>query len=1082
MDILMTEDQKQMTKCQHRDMPGHGHSSTESIENRQIMVSKSMPRFSIRTSNILLTIFTLHCLLFMTHNYVEGFNLDVKFPTLVTIPEKKSYFGYTVGMYSSEGESWLIVGAPKSLERGEIYKCKYEVNTHSNCTRIKVSKDDVPSQQIKDMFGMTMLTGEDKQLMGCAPFYTQKTTVVHRRETNIYYDMLGICYFMEDFTMDIPNVFKLIPCQSAKGSYHDGDSHGTCQAGFSAAFTKDHNNILLGATGSFYRQGSIMLVPLPITNDLTALPMHTGENKPVIPPGWNRADYITQSYDDNYLGYSVATGKTINDSQLLFVSAPRRFGFDLLGMVIVFNDGMDAALYNFTGTQTGEYFGCGLAAIDLNADGLDDLIIGAPLYTDYDRQIIENGRIYIFYQTKAERKKDDGLLTLTFSEPVIIEGKVGRARFGHVISAIGDVNQDGYDDVAVGAPYTINDVNSKSIQSDGSVFIFNGGPEGMVIPASQEIKGMKLDESLTAFGSSIVGQKDVDSNGYPDVLTGAYMSDQAVLIRSRPVVEISSKVTVNPETIEIESKSCPEQPSATSCFKITTCFSYTGKNLPPSIQLSYTYDVDAGTTGDDKRAYVIDEAPRNLTLLRESKDKSEVICEEEYAYLKVDVRDKLSDILVKVSHSLFERDQPVEPVLNQLKLAYASSRVKIFKDCGDDDICQADLRVTSALDKNVIYVGQEWPLSLQTVVKNYGEPAFLTMLVVEIPSNVYYVGVQDNAESSILVPLCTNIDKFVTCEIGNPLKRDEKVSVNLKFQTYGLHGNMSGLTFKSFANSTNPTNNTSPTWSSPLVIDVKSDIVVYNSSSPVNLFLKDSDRENKASTEGNMTSVIHTYELINSGPSDIAAGTIEISWPLRNREGKPILELAQIVEGTKADSSISCNPVTTRRRRDAGSPSNMTDVANYYYCDGRVDCATVTCDVGKLRKNEGMSVTIHFMLPLSTVLETELDSYIRSDLKFKIEEYPYMIHPGEGPTITSEITTNCLYVREPSTKEVQWWIIAIAVGVGLLMLLILIFALWRCGFFVRKRKPDNGDQSQHEKLNPNGGIEEDDAEMEQYLK
>lgn len=47
----------------------------------------------------------------------------------------------------------------------------------------------------------------------------------------------------------------------------------------------------------------------------------------------------------------------------------------------------------------------------------------------------------------------------------------------------------------------------------------------------KEIKGITFGSTMSGFGISVVGGKDVDKNGYPDVLTGAYISGQAVLLR-----------------------------------------------------------------------------------------------------------------------------------------------------------------------------------------------------------------------------------------------------------------------------------------------------------------------------------------------------------------------------------------------------------------------------------------------------------------------------------------------------------------------------------------------------------------------
>lgn len=57
-------------------------------------------------------------------------------------------------------------------------------------------------------------------------------------------------------------------------------------------------------------------------------------------------------------------------------------------------------LQNFTGEQLGAYFGYALTSSDVNGDGLDDLIVGAPLYTIPNKEgKYETGRIYVIYKS-----------------------------------------------------------------------------------------------------------------------------------------------------------------------------------------------------------------------------------------------------------------------------------------------------------------------------------------------------------------------------------------------------------------------------------------------------------------------------------------------------------------------------------------------------------------------------------------------------------------------------------------------------------------------------------------------------------
>jgi hypothetical protein len=104
------------------------------------------------------------------------------------------------------------------------------------------------------------------------------------------------------------------------------------------------------------------------------------------------------------------------------------------------------------------------AAGDVNGDGYDDLVVGAP---SSDIGSANLGAVYIFYGSAS------GVQTST-TNVISNPGGDASAFFGEAVYGVGDVNGDGFKDIMVAA--RSSDVSGANL---GSVFIFYGSATGV---------------------------------------------------------------------------------------------------------------------------------------------------------------------------------------------------------------------------------------------------------------------------------------------------------------------------------------------------------------------------------------------------------------------------------------------------------------------------------------------------------------------------------------------------------------------------------------------------------------------------
>ena len=210
----------------------------------------------------------------------------------------------------------------------------------------------------------------------------------------------------------------------------------------------------------------------------------------------NTADVImTGETQFERFGYSVSSAGDLNsDGYSDVVVGAATYGPPIdIGRAYVFFGG--AAMNNtpdliMQGEAGFENFGTVVSSDgDVNGDGYSDVVVGSPTYSG---TFTYSGRTYVFFGGAAMDNTAD----------VIMTGETVNLFLGSSVSCAGDVNGDGYSDVAVGA----SGYNTYT----GRVFVFLGGV-AMDNTADVILTG---ETTSTTFGRSVSSAGDVNGDGY----------------------------------------------------------------------------------------------------------------------------------------------------------------------------------------------------------------------------------------------------------------------------------------------------------------------------------------------------------------------------------------------------------------------------------------------------------------------------------------------------------------------------------------------------------------------------------------
>uniref|UniRef100_A0AAX7UD82 VWFA domain-containing protein n=1 Tax=Astatotilapia calliptera TaxID=8154 RepID=A0AAX7UD82_ASTCA len=505
------------------------------------------------------------------------------------------------------------------------------------------------------------------------------------------------------------------------------------QTGFSAHTSNE--GVLLGAVGAYEWNGTVV--------------MYTPGGD-VVPGKDAFFDPLKEARNERlaaYLGYDVQSAST-SEGELYITGAPR---YNHTGRVVIYRlDENNRIVISqiLKGEQIGSYFGSVLQTVDVDNDSLTDLLlVGAPMYMGPEKD--EQGRVYV-YRLKHEytlKPINQSCCTLQ-SAGCTNKNEPCGARFGTAIAAVTDLNLDGYNDVAIGAPFE-NDHR-------GAVYIYHGDQKSLKKKFVQHIPAGGDGEKVKFFGQSIHGVMDLNGDGITDITIGGLGG--ASLFWSRDVAELHASMTFNPSKVNLQQieHQCEHGNRKSICAKTNLCFTYRVKSNQPTVKTTanMTYTITLDSLRATSRASFISKDLKND---RRTTQKFTIMDGTKECMEKTFMMSASCVFLPVQSLTLFSVSDEEGPVLDESlpKSINANVRPLISLMVSFSKIIDYKL----IKEKEIIY--------LNITVKNLKDKAYNTNVKINFTQNINFVNVETTTVN----------DTEVSIEVGYPfLGNNEEVS------------------------------------------------------------------------------------------------------------------------------------------------------------------------------------------------------------------------------------------------------------------------------------------------------------------
>ncbi|CAH2296367.1 integrin alpha-1 [Pelobates cultripes] len=746
-----------------------------------------------------------------------------------------------------------------------------------------------------------------------------------------------------------------------------------------------------------------------------------------------------------YLGYTV-TSASIRGEELYIAGQPR---YNHSGQVIIYkmNGKNIEILQTLYGEQIGSYFGSVLTTVDVDGDSLTDiLLVGAPMFMGIDKE--EQGKVYVY-----------NIHEKTFEHEMSLEPVNQKC-----CSTILDVNCNSIkDNEPCGSRFgtaitSVKDLNldgfndvviGAPLEDDhrGAVYIYHGSGKSIKKTYVQRISSGGDGKKIKFFGQSIDGELDLNGDGLTDVTIGGIGG--ASLFWSRDVAEVRVSMQFNPETINIEKKNCEVKNKNTVCIFARFCFNISLKSAEDkdeNLEIEYKIILDAHR--HSSRTFFSESHERKIqrTILGNH-------CVNQSFYV-VDKPDFVNSINVSVEFSFPNPEKG--PVLSSELPNIINGYIPFTMDCGEKKKCIADLVLDVKIHEDSVSLNQtiiksnKDKFNVTLTLKNIKDSAYNTRVTVKYSQNINLAGIEDKQKENCDYNTSVNTD--LLCKVGYPfLRRNEVISFKITLEFNVAHLLDSAFIFVSA---------TSDSEEHPATLADNRKNITFPVKYETGLIFTSSTKEILVTIAANesISDVINSTDVI--GPEvnisyminrhiDLLKPTIrfKLSFPYKTPDNNILLYLTDVssTSGTSCKTDHLLDPLRILPGQSYIMPKFTENLRDTILDCKRSNCSYFYCTVEPANITQ---VNVSFRIWKSTFIKAGIHS-LNLILNAQIQsENPLIVLNKESENYETMIKIS----RELEHGRVPFWVIPLSIIIGLLILALIIFAMWKSGFFKRPLK------------------------------